>query len=81
MLRRELDIGLRQISMATRKELLGAVITRYGMASSKEKARILEEFTAVTGYHRKHAIRLLNADAALAPSRTPRSRVYDSLPH
>jgi hypothetical protein len=77
LLRRELDIRLRQISMATRKDLLAAVIARYRTASAAEKIRILDEFTAVTGYHRKHAIRLLNADAPLAPSRTPRSRVYD----
>ncbi len=63
--------------MATRKELLAAVITRYGAAPTAEKARILDEFTAVTGYHRKHAIRLLNSDAPLARSRTPRSRLYD----
>ncbi len=63
--------------MATRKELLAAVITRYGTASTAEKVRILDELTAVTGYHRKHAIRLLNADAPLARSRTPRSRLYD----
>ena len=43
--------------MATRKELLAAVITRYGVAATAEKVRILDEFNAVTGYHRKHAIR------------------------
>jgi Integrase core domain len=63
--------------MATRKELLAAVITRYRAAPTTEKARILDEFTAVTGYHRKHAIRLLNSDAPLARSRAPRSRLYD----
>jgi hypothetical protein len=77
LLRRELEIRLRQISMATRKELLAAVITRYATASTAEKVRILDEFTAVTGYHRKHAIRLLNADAPLARSRTPRTPLYD----
>ena len=63
--------------MATRKELVAAVIARYLAAPMMEKARILDEFTAVTGYHRKHAIRLLNADAPLARSRTPRARLYD----
>jgi hypothetical protein len=63
--------------MSTRKELLAAVITRYLVAPTTEKARILDEFTAVTGYHRKHAIRLLNSDAPLTRSRAPRSRLYD----
>lgn len=63
--------------MATRKELLDAVIARYQSAGTAEKARILDEFTAVTGYHRKHAIRLLNGDPAPTRSRPGRNRVYD----
>ena len=49
----------RRISMAGRTELLDAVSTRYGGATRLERSRILDEFAAVTGYHRKHAIRLL----------------------
>ena len=49
----------RRISMAGRTELLEAVSTRYGGATRLERSRILDEFAAVTGYHRKHAIRLL----------------------
>src|SRR5438309_2610320 len=49
----------RRISMAGRTELLEAVSTRYGGAGRSERSRILNEFAAVTGYHRKHAIRLL----------------------
>ena len=45
--------------MAGRTELLAAVSTRYGGATRLERSRILDEFAAVTGYHRKHAIRLL----------------------
>ncbi len=45
--------------MAGRTELLEAVSTRYGGATRSERTRILDEFAAVTGYHRKHAIRLL----------------------
>ncbi len=51
---------VRRISMAGRTELLEAVSTRYGGATRSERSRILDEFTAVTGYHRKHAIRLLS---------------------
>ena len=50
----------RWISMAGRTELLEAVSTRYGDATRLERSRILDEFVAVTGYHRKHAIRLLS---------------------
>ncbi len=50
----------RRISMAGRTELLEAVSTRYGGARRLERSRILDEFVAVTGWHRKHAIRLLS---------------------
>jgi hypothetical protein len=46
--------------MAARAELLGAVSTRYRGATRSERSRILDEFAAVTGYHRKHAIRVLS---------------------
>ena len=75
----------RQISMATRAELLDAVGVRYRAAVRVERSRILDEFAAVTGYHRKHAIRLLadggkrgeKLGASEAPaSATPRRRTY-----
>lgn len=68
----------RRISMATRRELLRAVRERYVGAGRGEKSRILDEFVAVTGYHRKHALRLLN-QAEAQPSRPERvgRRVYD----
>lgn len=52
---------------------------RYLSAARVDKVRILDEFTAVTGYHRKHAIRLLlgaeprRADGACLA----RARLYD----
>ena len=49
----------RRISMATRSELVGAIIERYRSCSRASKQQILDEFVAVTGYHRKHAIRVL----------------------
>jgi hypothetical protein len=45
--------------MATRDELITAVSRRYGEAGRIERGRILDEFVAVTGYHRKHAMRVL----------------------
>ena len=41
------------------KEYLEAVQGRYSKGNRNEKGRILDEFTRVTGYHRKAAIRLL----------------------
>ncbi len=41
------------------KEYIEAVRWRYLRANKKEKGRILDEFTKVTGYHRKSAIRRL----------------------
>ena len=48
-----------QVSMATRDELVEAVAQRYAGSGRNEKTRILDEFVAVTGFHRKHAMRLL----------------------
>jgi len=64
--------------MATRDELLGALTARYGQASRVDKGRILTEFVAMTGYHRKHAARLLRG-AGKADRSKPRSdrRLYD----
>jgi hypothetical protein len=44
----------------SRREYLAAIRKRYSQASREEKGLILGEFCAVCGYHRKHAIRLLN---------------------
>lgn len=63
--------------MATRKELIEAVHKRYETASRTEKARILDEFTAVTGYHRKHAIRALTESVHVQCGERPRGRIYD----
>jgi hypothetical protein len=48
-----------KISTTTKKELLEALRNRYHNSSKREKMRILDEFVAVSGYHRKHAIRLM----------------------
>jgi hypothetical protein len=50
-----------QISMATRDDLVVALAERYGSSNRKERGRILDEFAAVSGLHRKHAMRLLRA--------------------
>lgn len=45
--------------MSTRTELVAAIRERYERSNKAERSVILNEFVAVTGYHRKHAIRLL----------------------
>src|SRR3954451_20567294 len=50
---------MRRISMATRDELVAVVAERYARSARKDRSRILDEFTAVSGLHRKHAMRLL----------------------
>ena len=45
--------------MATRNELIRAVSARYLQSNRLDKGRILDEFVAVTGYSRKHAMRAL----------------------
>ena len=42
-----------------KQELLATIRDRYRASSKREKSRILDEFIAVTGHHRKHGIRLL----------------------
>jgi hypothetical protein len=68
-----------QISMATRDELVAALTARYASSSRIERGRILDAFVAVSGLHRKHAMRLLRAGG---PSRRsgprPERRVYDA---
>ena len=48
------------ISKMAKQELVATIRDRYRQASKKDKGRILDEFTAITGHHRKHGIRLLS---------------------
>jgi hypothetical protein len=64
--------------MATRDELVAAVVGRYGAGSRAEKGRILDEFVSVTGFHRKHAMRVLRGGRATRRSAPrPERRLYD----
>ena len=50
---------MRRVSMATRDELLAAVSERYRASCRADRSTIIDEFSAATGYHRKHAMRVL----------------------
>lgn len=64
--------------MATRDELVKAVMERYTRSCRLEKSRILDEFTAVSGLHRKHAMRLLRDGSPAGRSGPrPERRLYD----
>ena len=47
------------MSRMAKRELLASIQHRYQGSSKRDKGRILDEFIAVTGHHRKHGIRLL----------------------
>jgi len=67
-----------KISKKARQELLVAVSDRYRIAEKGDKSRILSEIVALTGYHPKHAIRILNRLPTSARVRgAGKSRVYN----
>jgi hypothetical protein len=63
--------------LATRRELIEAIAGRYRAATRVEKKTILDEFIRVTGFHRKHAIRVLKRTKWESSAPAPRSRLYD----
>ncbi len=63
--------------MTTRKELVEALRVRYSCAAFGDRIKILDEFVALTGYHRKHAIRVLGVEIAPAKMARTRNRLYD----
>ena len=73
---RKLDIMKKGLSMSARKEIIATIRARYQEASRPKKGRILDEFVMTTGYHRKHALRLM-AGRQKTRERRPRVRVYN----
>jgi hypothetical protein len=67
---------------AAKRQYVQSIRKRYRASSKKEKKLILDEFCRVCGYHRKHAIRLINQDPkpkyANTHSRRGPKKVYDS---
>ncbi len=60
-----------------KRELLKAVRPRYLKASKAQKSRILDEFVAATGYHRKYAIhRLLHGPPKRSKTKRGRRLTY-----
>lgn len=68
------------MSQTARHELIASLEPWYGEAGWDDKRRILDEFTAATGYHRKYAIVVLNHPPAERPLsiHRPRGQRYDA---
>jgi hypothetical protein len=66
------------VSLQTRRELLQHMIPQYRKASSvKKKSKLLDAFTATTGYNRKYAMGLINHAKEMQHStQRPRPRHY-----
>ena len=65
------------ISKMAKQELVATTRDRYQQASKKDKGRILDEFIAITGHHRKHGIRLLSGTANSNGKEAEGRRIYD----
>jgi hypothetical protein len=66
------------MSLSAKREALARIHGRYGRAGRPHKTRILDEFCATCGYHRKAALRLLNRPLRTAPPKRSGPKVlYD----
>jgi len=71
-----------KISTQAKAELVRVLGQRYRESSKMGKTQILDEFIAVSGYHRKHAIRLLSGKTDTSNLKNPcevrhSRRIYD----
>ncbi len=60
-----------KLKSISREEQLERLRNWYRQRGSEGKARLLDEFCEQYGYHRKHAIRLLNGSSAVAKKSPP----------
>jgi hypothetical protein len=60
------------MTLMARRELIKTVRDRYWRANKKQKTLILNEFVAITGYHRKYALTLLGRRGVADRGRGPR---------
>ena len=67
------------MSLKSKSELLEVVRPRYLKASKAEKQKILDEFTAATGYHRKHAIRILKNQVQVHNHLKGKTKTYKAI--
>ena len=67
------------MKMLAKLELVNLLRDRYCLARKKDKSKILDEFVATTGHHRKHALRMLAVpkEAMLATSVVLGRKIYE----
>ncbi|CAB3680723.1 integrase catalytic domain-containing protein [Trinickia soli] len=70
-------VGATYDEVTTRRELTEAVGERYRRSDRDEKRQILDEFIELTGYHRKHAIRVLCREPQPSGKKPGPQRRYD----
>ena len=63
--------------MTSRRGLITTISERYHSASRAEREKVPDELTEVTGFHRKHAIRVLRHLGSKDATWPSRSRIYD----
>jgi hypothetical protein len=69
------------MSLKSKRELLEVVRSRYLKASKAEKQKILDELTSATGYHRKHAIRVLKNQVQVQNHLKGKTKTYKTVYH
>ena len=67
------------MSLKSKRELMEVVRPRYLKANKAEKQKILDEFTSATGYHRKHAIRVLKNQVQVQDHRKGKRKTYKTI--
>lgn len=67
------------MSLKSKRELLEVVGPRYLKANKVEKQKMLDEYTAATGYHRKHAIRVLKNQVQVQNRLKRKTKTYKTI--
>src|SRR3990167_981647 len=67
------------MSLKSKYELLEVVRPRYLKANKLEKQKMLDVFTSVTGYHRKHAIRVLKNKVQVQNHLKGKTKTYQTI--
>jgi hypothetical protein len=67
------------MSLKSKRELLEVLRPRYLKANKVEKHKMLDEFTSATGYHRKHAIRVLKNQRQIQNHLKGKTKTYKAV--
>jgi hypothetical protein len=67
------------MSLKSKRELLEVLRLRYLKANKVEKQKMLDEFTSATGYHRKHAIRVLKDQRQVQNHINRKTKTYKTI--